>query len=596
MKKNKNLILSLLAVITVIIITGGVTYAFFSYTGTGTTDNVLTTDTITFLYTEVDGVGNGIKIENAFPISDEKGKVLTKTNEYFDFKVTSKTASTISIPYEVTARKSKDSDDIDEYIRVYLTKGETNEEVLLDNYSELTQTQKVDENKWTEKTIYTGKVPSNIPDYEESFRLRMWIDEKTRFDTTDMNNKTFTLTVNVYANAKVVTEEEIALENKAEIKTLTIEGTELTAVEGQDYDYETTLPEDTTSTTINIETESPNATVKVEKVDSLVKSNSIKRLAVSKTLELTNGENLFKIIVTSENKKVDNEYKIRIYVGQEGIALSDAIINKYSVIETTPNLKTTSAEANENGLYKSTLTNSKNLTYYFRGNVENYIDFAGFTWRVVRINEDGTIRIIMQDGINNNAGYRFNPTTSGYTYMYYSNSNVANGAKYTLDNWYDDKIASNTKYANRVATGEYYCEQAKVALKDSYASNSGASMTVYTAYTTPNFECKPDTNGYGLVNASVGLLSYDEVLHAGGYYAKANDSYYLYYSGILFWTMSPAGFSGSKAVVWNVNTVGLIRDDNVDYSASCLRPVINLKADTAVTGTGDGDDHWIVTN
>jgi len=209
MKKNKNLILSLLAVITVIIITGGVTYAFFSYTKTGTTDNVLTTDTITFLYTEVDGVGNGIKIENAFPMSDEKGKVLTKTNEYFDFKVTSKTASTIAIPYEVTARKSKDSDDIDEYIRVYLTKGETNEEVLLENYDKLDQTDKVDVDKWTEKVIYTDTVPVNESNYEESFRLRMWLREGTRFDTTDMNDKTFKLTVNVYANAEVVNQQEI---------------------------------------------------------------------------------------------------------------------------------------------------------------------------------------------------------------------------------------------------------------------------------------------------------------------------------------------------------------------------------------------------
>jgi len=208
MNKKKNLILSLLAVLTVVIITGGVTYAFFSYTGTGTTDNILTTDTITFLYTEVDGVGNGIKIENAFPTSDEKGKVLTKTNEYFDFKVTSKTASTIAIPYEVTARKSSDSDDIDGYIRVYLTKGETNEEVLLENYDKLDQTDKVDVSKWTEKVIYTDTVPANKANYEENFRLRIWLREGTRFDTTDMNNKTFTLTVNVYANAEVVNQQQ----------------------------------------------------------------------------------------------------------------------------------------------------------------------------------------------------------------------------------------------------------------------------------------------------------------------------------------------------------------------------------------------------
>ena len=58
-----------------------------------------------------------------------------------------------------------------------------------------------------------------------------------------------------------------------------------------------------------------------------------------------------------------------------------------------------------NGLYKSTATNTGDATYYFRGAVENnYVKFAGQTWRIVRVNEDGTIRIIMQDGINNNTG------------------------------------------------------------------------------------------------------------------------------------------------------------------------------------------------
>ena len=74
MKKSKNLILSILGILSIVLITTGITYAFFSYAGVGTTDNTITTDTITFLYTEVDGVGNGIKLENAFPISDEQVK------------------------------------------------------------------------------------------------------------------------------------------------------------------------------------------------------------------------------------------------------------------------------------------------------------------------------------------------------------------------------------------------------------------------------------------------------------------------------------------------------------------------------------------
>ena len=286
-KKKQGLILSVLGVLSITLITAGITYAFFTYTGEGTTDNIITTGSITFLYTEVDKVGNGIQIENAFPKGDELGKVSTKTNEYFDFKITSKTASTVAIPYEITARKSTDSDNIDEYVRVYLTKGETEEEVLLKNYSELTQTQKVDNSKYTERTIYTGKVPANETNYEETFRLRMWLREGTRFENEQMNNKKFTLTVNVYSNAKVVTNEEMEYESNTKINVLSINNTNLTSVSGEEYDYSVDLVKGTTSTSIDIETENPNAKVTVEKIDSLAKSNSVKRLSTTKNLELS---------------------------------------------------------------------------------------------------------------------------------------------------------------------------------------------------------------------------------------------------------------------------------------------------------------------
>ena len=104
--------------------------------------------------------------------------------------------------------------------------------------------------------------------------------------------------------------------------------------------------------------------------------------------------------------------------------LSKAILEDNKLITATPNLTTTSNNtSDESGLYSSTATNTGNPTYYFRGNVENnYVSFAGFTWRIVRINEDGTVRLIMQDGINNNQTYYFNYPASNY---YYTNSNQA---------------------------------------------------------------------------------------------------------------------------------------------------------------------------
>ena len=63
--KKKQIIITLIAMISLIVITVGVTYAFFNYSRTGTTDNVVKTGGITFLYTEVGGVGKGISLTEA---------------------------------------------------------------------------------------------------------------------------------------------------------------------------------------------------------------------------------------------------------------------------------------------------------------------------------------------------------------------------------------------------------------------------------------------------------------------------------------------------------------------------------------------------
>ena len=268
--------------------------------------------------------------------------------------------------------------------------------------------------------------------------------------------------------------------------------------------------------------------------------------------------------------------------------LSNEILVNNTLITNSPDLTTSSNNTSDkSGLYKSTLTNTGDSTYYFRGNVENnYVSFAGYTWRIVRINEDGTIRIIMQDGINDNTAYQFNSRYDNYTYMYYTNSE----AKIKLEEWYQENIGSNTDLSQKVVTGDYYCEQAKVKYDDSYTTGD-ATMTTYTSY-TPNFKCTTDGNGKGIVNASVGLITYDEVVYAGGYYGQSNSNYYLN-NNKYFWTMSPAGFSGSTSSVWYVFTSGYVSHDSVN-NTNALRPVLILKADTLATGDGTSNNPYVI--
>ena len=581
--KKKQIIITLIAIISLIVITVGVTYAFFNYAKEGTTDNTIQTGSITFLYTEVSGVGKGISLTEAYPVADSIGKVQVGEGKVFDFKVTSNISMNSSIGYQVTARKKTGSTLDDSAVKVYLTEvNGTEQELLLSKYSELSQTDIVDANKYTEKVLYESRVPANTANYEKNFRLRMWVSDDTDFSDGSMNDKTFTLTVNVYADGKVVTSEEQNSYSNASIKSVSIDNTELTKVENKDYQYETTLPEGTTSTTLDIETENKYAKVTVEKIDNLAYSDTtsnIKKLSIKKTFDLNSGDNYFKVTVISENKETINEYKIKISVVE-----SVSIFGKqYSVIQKEPTLTTSSNNTNDaSGLYKSTATNTGKPTYYFRGNVENnYVSFAGFTWRIVRVNEDGTIRIIMQDGINNNATYKFNSNNNNYTYMYYTNSQ----AKTTLESWYQTNIGSKSDLAKNVTTGDYYCEQAKVKM---IATNSDgtADMLVYDKY-TPNFQCTTDENGKGVVSASVGLLNYDEVVYAGGYKGQSNNNYYLY-NNYFIWSMSPNYVKASydDYGVWAIDSPGYIGHRSPTYALT-FRPIINLKSDTQIS-SGDG--------
>ena len=325
----------------------------------------------------------------------------------------------------------------------------------------------------------------------------------------------------------------------------------------------------------------------IESGVSVTDSNRVVTIGVVNTKTI--GDYVIRYIVIDSNGNLNSVIRNVKVIGLE--KLSTKILADNTLITKEPTLTTSSNNTSDvSGLYASTDTNTGKPTYYFRGNVENnYVSFAGQTWRIVRINEDGTIRIVMQDGINDNLRITFNSNYNDYTYMYYSNSNV----KTQLESWYQTNIGSKSDLASKVATGNYYCEQAKVKYGDG-ARSGNATMTTYTDY-TPDFKCTTDGNNKGVVNASVGLLNYDEVVYAGGYFNQNNNSYYLYNSSRYWWTMSPTGFSGSYSYAWVVSTSGYI-DYLIVYNSNAVRPVIILTADTLATGSGTSTDPYVISS
>ena len=238
-KKKYPIFLAIVAVLSFVLITIGVTYAFFNYIGTGLTENTIKAGSITFHYDETTMRGRGISLVDALPVleSEETGAFLTDTTEgkVFNFKLTADTGSTIEMPFYITGRV-KDGSTLDpSLVRVYLTEVNGNSESAVlapTTFSTLTSYQ----NRENEKVLWNDTVPVNTTGFNQDYRLRMWLGEAANYSEvpascsvtlaegveltqanceaasgvwTDayypLNDKTFTLTVNVYSTGDVNT-------------------------------------------------------------------------------------------------------------------------------------------------------------------------------------------------------------------------------------------------------------------------------------------------------------------------------------------------------------------------------------------------------
>jgi len=312
--KDKKKISIIAGVLLLVLLTIGVTYAFFSYIGSGTTENTISSDSITFLYEEIDQQGAGISINDALPVEDSVGK----QGQAFNFRIISNTNSNVSIPYEINVRQKEGTDDIGDIVKLYLTKVDDNnneEEVELSKYSEL---RTVTKNNHQEKLLHADKVPASDSGYNQRYRLRMWIDSEANFSDGSKNNKTFAVTVNVYSSGHVQTEEDIQAAGRTDITSFSVNNTVLT--ETSTDHYEMGLENGTTEATINIETTNPYTKVVIEKTDEtytnvIAANTGIQKLSTSKKVSLNNGANYFRIRLISEDGTANSEKYLNIIIG-----------------------------------------------------------------------------------------------------------------------------------------------------------------------------------------------------------------------------------------------------------------------------------------
>ncbi len=331
---------------------------------------------------------------------------------------------------------------------------------------------------------------------------------------------------------------------------------------------------------------------------------------------------------SSTNTKATSSNLITIYkVGTETTTTSmPTVISSATII---------SYDYSKDGIYE--MEDDYGTSYYYRGAVENnYVKFGknksgqDMYWRIIRINGDGSLRIIY-DGtkahINGESStdrvaltkVTFNNTSNDAKYVGYMYSPIGTTAstskeqaqtnetdstiKTQLDAWYKENIV-DTGYSYAVSD-EVFCNDRSIL---DGSKGYGGNTTYYAGNTrirsknqnlilkcpqqNDAFTVKDVIKGNGNLTYPIGLITADEVRLAGNRYdsSNANIKNYLY-KGAYYPTMTAHMLnntaSSSIAVVYYLTDRGYITDYSVTNTSATV-PVINLSAEYVNTFIGTG--------
>ena len=322
--------------------------------------------------------------------------------------------------------------------------------------------------------------------------------------------------------------------------------------------------------------------------------------------------------------------------------------------------------ASDKGMYKA--QDDLGMSYYFRGAVDNnWIKYGKYTkdmyncnngtisntdtgnsctkiassgddiyWRIIRINGDGSIRMIYSgvtpptestkvikttDTSLGNSPFNQKYNSAEYVgYMYeigkQHGTSQSSDIKTYLDNWYANYTDLN-KTGTKI-TDQIYCNDRTASTTDvAYSTTNyttltswnstgtkyyyGANGRVWNNPVSPDYKCPVASDkfttttakGNGKLSYPVGLISVDEITFAGLPAGRANNSFYLY-TRDYYWAGSPYDFFGSSSIEFRVGGGGDLGSNDVYYVRG-VRPVVSLSSKVKLSGNGTYNDVYVVS-
>ncbi len=671
MKRKKGLtIIGIFIVLCAII---GASYAYWLFTRNQTTMNKLLVGCFTL---SLNNEQNDINLQKTYPISDEEGASLVPYS--FTITNTCDLFADYTINLEVLEETTLDS----KYIRVMLN----NEAVQ--NLNEYESTTTSIAGSLDSKVLAKGSLGSGD---SADYTLRLWLDGETGAYDTEAMNKTLATKIVVNANVGSYSPVDQGFTTLAdailanEYQT-TPEIAKQKISEKQEVDFTKTAPlidwqeshASATSTT-SATMPHPDLVGTGGIASNLTAENILVRVGTEYEFDSTTGKYTF-----TEYQNVDpttltygGEEKY-YYCGSGFNTSSTDLISPYqsysgctTIYELTgatkEESKTTGAggteiktmiyrmtgyqytqtelesDKSDKGLYA--IQDADGTSYYYRGSVtNNYVSFAGYYWRIIRINGDGSIRLLYAgetaDATGNNLNMKLTDSSLGYSnrttipfnttrtdpayvgYMYgntlgtsYEQTNaneVDSNIKKYLDSWYRQNILDKG-YADYIADSGFCNDRSLSTVNNNGDGVSTSGRTTYYGgyqryynLQTPSLVCPNESNDLFTTSSSdkgnkeltypIGLITIDELALSGYANNYLNKSAYTY-SSLTYWTMSPGIFS-----VGNTTAREFVLSSDVSVSgwgvvtdSFGVRAVINLKSDTQISGgIGTSNDPFVI--
>ena len=558
---NKKIVLISATVIVVVLILG-FTLALWSSNFTQTGTNTIASDCFNIEYSESDATS----LINSYPQTDEDGL----KNVSYDVTIAN-TCNTVT-NYSVVLNELSTNTLSESHVKVAVNDSYK----MLNTYESATPSADVD-NASSARLLTLGVLG---PEQERIISIKSWMDENTT--ELEGENKTFgyKITIEASTTANDLLASKVLSTNK----------------------YNSVVP--TTTAFLNGE---PTGRAEISGVTyKEVQANYTTSISMTTSKYIGDGYTFSKTTgfyrltdykLYSEGSDLTDKYTCNSTSYSNCRAMYKVI--SYADENITESTKYTQiGSISGSGLFSA--SDADGTSYYLRGEINNnYVSFANKIWRVVRINGDGSIRMILDSYVGRksfNTYQTYDKKYSGYTFdnnKVCTTSSPCDGTEGTsstiktyLDNWYTNNLLS---YDTQLAA-ELYCNDT------TYTENNG----VYTYAPSnrwnngiPTLECPNTTLNYGgTYRLKIGLPSADEIILAGfGKNGSSITSYLFKYDW--FWTGSPNNSSFLSGIIDAGE--GRFAGTYVHDTYPAVRPVINLVSDAKVaSGNGTESTPYVI--